>query len=403
MGKGRHRNHLSQLVRDKRYALIIVACLLLLTACGDGQQETKTQPPAGQAETASQPQSRDLLPADQPQAQPPVTRSGYRVVDSFNVGQNVYVRSMTRDPKANTLWIGTSVGVLEVDLQTRNMLNTYTRDQGLANEYVFGMLVDSQGRKWFGTNGGGITRYREGNWKTYFPMHGLADYWVYSFAEQSNGTLWVGTWAGLNKLNPETGEFKTYVDELVNEWVYGLDVDAKDQVWIGTEGGVNMYDGKTWHVWTHEAGLGAPNKNNLPLSDNTGLGTRSRHDLTVMSQGTNTYNPNYVFSLIVAEDQSVWAGTWGGGVSHYDGKSWTNYTQDDGLAGNIVYTVAQDSNGEFWFGTNGGLSHYDGKEWETITRANGLLDDNVYAIVSTQNNEIWVGSRNGVTVIAKQP
>jgi ligand-binding sensor domain-containing protein len=120
-----------------------------------------------------------------------------------------------------------------------------------------------------------------------------------------------------------------------------------------------------------------------------------------MSQGMNTYNPNYVFSLIVAKDQSVWVGTWGGGVSHFDGKSWINYTTQDGLAGNIVYSVAQDDNGDLWFGTNKGLSHYDGKSWETITVAHGLLDNSIYAIVSVGNNQVWVGSRNGVALLSK--
>ncbi|NOZ54842.1 MAG: regulator [Gammaproteobacteria bacterium] len=328
--------------------------------------------------------------------------SGYRVVDSFNVGDDVYVRSMAVDPLVKSLWIGTSVGVLEIDIPTRNMVNTYTREQGLANEYVFGMLVDKKGRKWFGTNGGGISSLQDGQWKTYFPMHGLADYWVYSFAEQSDGTLWIGTWAGLNKFNPESEEFNTYLQELVNEWVYGLDVDDQDRIWIGTEGGINMFDGSHWKTWTHKDGLGAANVENLPLSDNTGLGTRSRHDLSVVTQGTSTYNPNYVFSLTVAQDQTVWAGTWGGGVSHYDGKQWTNYTKKHGLAGNIVYAVAQDSAGDFWFGTDGGLSHYNGSTWETFTLNDGLLNNSIYAIVHTDNNEIWVGSRNGVVVIAKR-
>ena len=392
-------------ISGSRVLFIIIAALLVVSACTKekSEQEAAQQAPAPAAQSAAgqQPQTQELLPEVQPEP-PPAIPSGYKVVDSFNVGQSVYVRSMTVDSGAKTLWIGTSVGVLEIDIATRNMLNSYTRDHGLANEYVFGMMVDSKGRKWFGTNGGGITRLKDGDWKTYFPMHGLADYWVYSFAEQSNGTIWVGTWAGLNELNPETGKFKTYLKELVNEWVYGLGVDDKDQVWIGTEGGINMFDGKTWQVWTHKDGLGAPNTDNLPLSDNTGLGTRSRHDLSVMTQGMNTYNPNYVFSLIVAKDQTIWAGTWGGGVSHYDGKTWTNYTKNEGLAGNIVYSVAQDNNGDLWFGTNNGLSHYDGKTWETITRAHGILDNSVYAIADTGNNHIWVGTRNGVAVIAKQ-
>jgi len=396
------------------FSAIVIA--VMVAACSE---EPQTEPPVAASQPSSVSgveskssiptsaqsvpllQERTLIgPADQP-PQVPSKASGYRVVDSFNVGDRVYVRSMAVDPFAKTLWVGTSVGVLEVDIATRNMLNTYTREQGLANEYVFGMMVDKKGRKWFGTNGGGISRVQDGQWKTYFPMHGLADYWVYSFAEQSDGTLWIGTWAGLNKFNPENETFNTYLQELVNEWVYGLDVDEQDRVWIGTEGGINMFDGSSWKTWTHKDGLGAGNTDNLPLSDNTGLGTRSRHDLSVMSQGTSTYNPNYVFSLIVAQDQTVWAGTWGGGVSHYDGSQWTNYTKKDGLAGNIVYSVAQDSAGGLWFGTDGGLSHYNGSTWETFTVNDGLLDNSTYAIVHTDNDEVWVGSRNGVVVITK--
>jgi ligand-binding sensor domain-containing protein len=188
----------------------------------------------------------------------------------------------------------------------------------------------------------------------------------------------------------------------VNEWVYGLDVDSQDHVWVGTEGGVNMYDGTTWHVWTHKDGLGAANTENLPISDNTGLGTRSRHDLSVMQMGTQTYNPNYVFSLVAAKDDTIWTGTWGGGVSHYDGKTWTNYTVKDGLAGNIVYNVAQDESGALWFGTSGGLSRFDGKEWITLTKDNGLIDNNIYALAPTKNNEIWAGSKSGVMLLSKQ-
>jgi len=377
--------------------------LTFLAACSESQnsspQTTPSAAPSGDLQPATQ--TKDAAPQGAP-APLATTKSGYKVIDTFNVGQEVYVRSMSIDPVAKSLWIGTSVGVLEIDINTRNMLNSFTRDQGLANEYVFGMLVDSQGRKWFGTNGGGITRYKDGQWKTFFPMHGLADYWVYSFAEQANGTLWIGTWAGLSELNPKTEKFTTHLKELVNEWVYGLAVDAKDRVWIGTEGGINMYDGKTWAVWTHQQGLGAPNSDNLPLSTNTGLGTRSRHNLSVMTQGMKTYNPNYVFTLIVAKDQTIWAGTWGGGVSHFDGEHWTNYTKQQGLAGNIVYSLAQDRNGDFWFGTDEGLSHFDGNSWETMTKANGLIDNGIYAIASiADTDQIWVGSRNGVTLIAR--
>jgi len=326
----------------------------------------------------------------------------HKVLESFEVGSEVFVRSLAYNENHNSLWVGTSTGALEIALTDHRLLNTFTREHGLANEYIFAIYVDSKGYTWFGTNAGGTSRYKDGNWDVYFPMHGLADYWVYAFIEQKNGPLWIGTWAGANSVDLETMQFKTFFKELINEWVYALDIDSQNRIWFGTEGGISMYDGNTWSEWSHKDGLGATNVANLAASPNTGLGTRSRHDLSVLHQGNETYNPAYVFSLTVdSRDDSVWAGTWGGGVSHYDGKQWTNYTTADGLAGNIVYSIAQDINGTLWFGTNNGLSRFDGKTWITYNQSIGLLENNVYSIAALPSGEIWVGSKRGVTRLAQ--
>ena len=329
-----------------------------------------------------------------------VTARAQKVKDVYEVGPSVYVRALTVEAARGALWVGTSAGVHEVDLGSGKLRNTFTRKEGLANEYVFAVGLDRDGNKWFGTNAGGVSRYKDGKWKTFFPMHGLADYWIYSFAQQKSGDFWIGTWAGVNKIDARTGKFSTYVKELVNERVYGISVDAQDRVWFGTEGGVSMLNGKKWISWTHKDGLGAPNSDNLTFSATTGLGTRSRHDLSVGADGPATYNPNYVFSILAAADGSVWAGTWGGGAAHWDGKAWTNYTAKDGLAGNIVYSVAQGRDGALWFGTNNGVSRWDGKAFKTLRVADGLLGNNVYALAVAPSGDVWVGTRRGVARVA---
>ena len=326
-----------------------------------------------------------------------------RVLESFRVGDGVYVRSLAVDPAGGSLWVGTSTGVLEIDLASQRLRNTFTRRDGLANEYVFAIFVDSQGYKWFGTNAGGASRYRDGEWKTFFPLNGLADYWVYAFAEQDEGPLWIGTWAGANSVDLDTLQFRTYLRELINEWVYAIAIDSQQRVWFGTEGGISRFDGERWVHWTHDDGLGAPNRQSLPASPNTGLGTRSRHDLSVLVEGRETYNPNYVFALWVDPQDRVWAGTWGGGVSRYDGEAWTNLTTADGLAGNVVYAIGQDEDGVLWFGTNHGLSRYDGRSWLTYDHTNGLLNDHVYAVAATPDGDIWVGTKGGVSRIGRRP
>ncbi|MEH6616315.1 MAG: two-component regulator propeller domain-containing protein [Porticoccus sp.] len=334
--------------------------------------------------------------------QVPQLAASLRVLENFEVGEQVYVRSLAVEKSTESLWVGTSLGVHEVDLVSHDIRNTFTRDHGLANEYVFAIGIDPDGYKWFGTNAGGMSRYKDGDWKTFFPMHGLADYWIYSFANHPDGGLWVGTWAGANRMDRGEETFTTYVKELINEWVYGVDVDAEGNVWFGTEGGVSRFDGESWVSWNHGDGIGASNIENLPSSKNTGLGTRSRHDLGVLTAGQTTYNPNYVFSLIVAEDNTVWVGTWGAGVSHRVGDAWENYSTNDGLAGNIVYSILQDSQGTFWFGTNKGLSRYDGKTWQNLNVHDGLVNNDVYAVAEDPSGNIWIGTKGSVTLVSSK-
>ncbi|MCB1853035.1 MAG: regulator [Gammaproteobacteria bacterium] len=319
-----------------------------------------------------------------------------RLLDRFEIGNGVYARALAVEVERDALWVGTSAGVLEIDLGRRDIRNTFTREQGLANEYVFAIGIDSQGYKWFGTNAGGMSRYRDGDWKTYFPMHGLADYWVYSFGWQQDGTQWIGTWAGANRLDAETGELTTFIKELVNEWVYGIAVDSRNRVWFGTEGGISRYDGTEWVSWTHADGLGAANTDHKPYSKNTGLGTRSRHDLGVMSGGEATYNPNYVFSVLIDPNDHLWAGTWGAGLARFDGVAWSNFTRADGLAGDIVYAIARERSGVLWLGTNQGLSRFDGTRWHNYGRHEGLSDLNVYAVVIAPNGDVWAGTKGSV-------
>jgi ligand-binding sensor domain-containing protein len=123
----------------------------------------------------------------------------------------------------------------------------------------------------------------------------------------------------------------------------------------------------------------------------------------VLLQGKQTYNPGYVFSLIVDDrDDTVWAGTWGGGVSHYDGQQWHNYTTADGLAGNIVYSIAQQNDGTLWFGTDNGLSRFDGETWTTYNQTTGLLENNVYSIEILPDGDIWAGTKRGVSRLGQQ-
>jgi ligand-binding sensor domain-containing protein len=54
------------------------------------------------------------------------------------------------------------------------------------------------------------------------------------------------------------------------------------------------------------------------------------------------------------------------GVTVYNGKTFTRYTEKDGLSSNFVWTILEDSFGKLWFGTADGITCYDGKIFSVI-------------------------------------
>jgi ligand-binding sensor domain-containing protein len=77
-------------------------------------------------------------------------------------------------------------------------------------------------------------------------------------------------------------------------------------------------------------------------------------------------------------------------------QKWTNYKTSDGLVDDYVYAIAFDSHGNEWVGTNGGVSKYDGTTWTNYTISNsGLATDRVNVIAIDEDDNKWIGTWGG--------
>ena len=88
-----------------------------------------------------------------------------------------------------------------------------------------------------------------------------------------------------------------------------------------------------------------------------------------------------ITAIVEDREGHLWFGT-GGGVSRYDGTTFTTYTTEDGLAANVVQSILEDQQGHLWFGTGGGVSRYDGETFATYTTEEGLAHNEVLSIVA---------------------
>ncbi|WP_160715399.1 sensor histidine kinase [Chitinophaga solisilvae] len=72
-----------------------------------------------------------------------------------------------------------------------------------------------------------------------------------------------------------------------------------------------------------------------------------------------------------------------------------HYTRDNGLPGNIVYSIYRDHKGLLWFATDRGVTRYNGIHFETFTTHDGLPDNEIFIIREDADNRCWFMSFTG--------
>ena len=266
----------------------------------------------------------------------------------------------------------------------------------LSNNNTFSILQDRAGVVWIGTLSAGINKFNLDTlqFRTYqvdpSRPNSLQSNHVGAFAETSDGALWVGTWeSGLARFNPASGSFRHYHNDdrdetsLSSDLVMSLYGDANGMLWIGTlGGGLNHFDPytDTFTRYRHD-----PARPNSLLDDQVTSITRdaegrlwaaSMSGLSRLDSREGEF-VNYPMSApavhILVQDETLWIGTWGGGVSRLDlsdaasldpakavFSTLTNDPADpNSLSENSVWAIHQTADGLMWFGTQGGLNRYD--------------------------------------------
>jgi two-component system, sensor histidine kinase ChiS len=94
---------------------------------------------------------------------------------------------------------------------------------------------------------------------------------------------------------------------------------------------------------------------------------------------------------------NLWFGTFGNGVSKFDGKAFKTYNSSHGLIHNLVEAITEDSEGNIWFSTYGGISKYNGEYFENFTTVHGLPDNHINKILVDKKGNIWAATRGGLS------
>lgn len=330
------------------------------------------------------------------------------------------------------------------------------RDQGLLNLSVSSVIQDKQGFIWFATQGG-LFRYNGKDTIAYrnnpFESDGLIHNLIQTmFYDEEKHHLWLGTYQGVSMLDLNTNTFTNYsVEEsnLSNNVAVAIAKDKDDRIWVGTLDGLNRLDQASGSFVQYSVkgkvvrSLFLDSQDRLLVGTYEGLCTYNLEQDTLESVAIDYPSPyvmvvrefepgvltlglwdggileldmsfnrlshtefldNRVYAVEKTEDDTLWVGTWGGGLFAKRGPKIHNYTStdtDDGIGHPIIYALMEDATGILWVGTNGSGAYFANPQGQNylafshdMADPDSLDEGKINTIYRDSQDRLWIAVYN---------
>ena len=370
----------------------------------------------------------------------PKDGTGARRFYGLNEGLPDRVTNVIYEDRAGQIWSGTYGGLARLEGSRFGC--------GPSSEAVFGDLIytvfeDRENNLWVGARDG-LYRLTPARFATYTIQQGLTCNNVMSVCGDESGAIWIGTWGGgLNRLKEQKIEGFSRTNGLTHDMVLSLDQARDGSLWVGMDfdGGLNrLFNGQHESISKQNGLLDAAirvihedGEGRLWIGTSKGLNVLRRPNTPNSIPGPpfiETYTTanglagNTILALCEETAAKMWIGTEEGLTLRQDGK-FANFTTRDGLSHNTVGALylekaLTEMSGEtpaplpnpsildiphsvLWIGTRGGgLNRFKAGKFTAYTTRQGLFNDEIYEILEDNWGFFWMSCRKGIFRVRKK-
>jgi signal transduction histidine kinase/DNA-binding response OmpR family regulator/ligand-binding sensor domain-containing protein/HPt (histidine-containing phosphotransfer) domain-containing protein len=324
----------------------------------------------------------------------------------------------------NRIWFGTTAGPAYVDGPA---MHEFPLPAEAGTPRVRSILETSDGSLWFGTEGAGLWRLRNGAWTHFAKDHGVGVDQVNSLLETTAAggawSLWVGTRDGVWRLSGGRWESFGPAEGLPDPVVWKLRAGPRPggagEVYAATGKGVAVFRNGRWadissaskliagssvsdiafvadaasgaaEIWLSCWGVGLVHGNGAVWS------------LVDPADGFPSRNPTDLAVSAGRDGRPVlWVATYDRGLFWRDADGWHALESTKAQSASGVYGLLANPSRrpDVWVGTRGlGLQSVDLSSWRTIDESDGLPSPEVNAIAghAADPSSIWIGTARGL-------
>jgi diguanylate cyclase (GGDEF)-like protein len=258
------------------------------------------------------------------------------------------------------VYLATEGGLLRVDPERPNDIRLWSIPEGLPSLEAESVSITSEGRVWFASD------HRVGWLDSQDHVHmfpaqsGLPHEQVISILQDFEKILWVRTAGHLYRLNPGSTHFVAELPDLPPANDYGSPaLDRSGNLMIPTVAGLYRRISGQWEVIDQSRGM----------------------------------KVNATFAITEDREGAYWIGLGGAGIQRWIGrKSWSGWTQAEGLPDNVVWSELRDKHNRLWLGTNNGVAMWDPQaaRWRIWKSKDGLNGSLAREMILAPDGAIWV-------------
>ncbi|HEU5021841.1 MAG TPA: two-component regulator propeller domain-containing protein [Bryobacteraceae bacterium] len=276
------------------------------------------------------------------------------------------------------LWIGTPGGLVRFD-GVRFVVYNRANTPAFVDDSVSVLYTSSEGVLWAGTDGGGLVRLKDREFRSYGQHEGLTDGFIRAIQQDSHGALWVGSAHGLFHLEGERFIRAAEPPELPISVFWAI-ARRNGALWAQSTLGWYRIEGN--RLVGHPlpilaAEQGAPDCP-APIQALT-----SRAALPGAAAP-----PSY-------RDHAgdLWIG--GIGLSRAHACAITQWPSPDILPGKRVTSIFEDPQHSIWIGTEDGLLRLSRSTVTTLNENDGFADSNISNVYVDPSHTVWVTTLTG--------
>lgn len=333
------------------------------------------------------------------------------------------------------VWIICLGSVFPTFSQSRPIFEKIDQSNGLSNTRVTCIVREKNGFVWMGTKNG-LNRYDGKSLKIYNKQNSdLSSNDIVDLYLDNGNNLWIATLGGgLNRYDATTNTFEVFRFDAENELsipsnqVNILFEDSKGRLWLGTENELALYDKKKGHFRRFRIGSAQKGSGSLTsiveAEDGSlwlgsfGNGLFHFEISSGVSQhfiSEEPYFDKFIHDLLVLPDGNLLIGTSGGGLLKFDPQQsvYSDFFEEIGLNEEITIVRKLKFNGQggLWIGTDGsgllritdmGLPTQEVFQYQYNARQESSLAGNaIYEMYLDSSGILWIGTAwNGVSILA---